>query len=124
MTNEQIAAALFTAFEQGDMETVRALCAPEFRARQNLTTEFDVETLIQFSTAVSSVVKNFRYTDIVRSATESGFVEEHLVCGELSDGSELKIAACVVADISDGKITHLREYVDSAAATGLRQALA
>lgn len=123
MNNEQIAATLFTAFEKSDMETVRALCAPGFSARQNLNTEFDLETLIQFSQAVSSVVKNFRYEDIKRSVTNTGFVEEHLVCGELSDGSELKIAACVVADIEDGKIVHLREYVDTASATGLLSAL-
>ena len=49
MDNQQIAADLFTAFEIGDMDTVRRLCAPEFKARQNLNNEFDVETLIQFS---------------------------------------------------------------------------
>ena len=123
MDNVQIAAALFTAFETGDMDVIRDLCAPGFKAKQNLNNEFDVETLIQFSQAVSSVVSDFRYDDIVRSATANGFVEEHSVKGTLSDGSELNLSACVVADIEDGKITHLREYVDTAAATGLLAAL-
>ena len=123
MDNEQIAASLFKAFETGDMDKVRALCAPGFKARQNLNTEFDLETLIQFSQAVSAVVSDFRYEDIVRSSTPSGFVEEHSVKGTLSDGSELHLVACVVADIRDGKIVHLREYLDSAAASGLRNAL-
>ena len=124
MTNEEIAASLFAAFEQDDMDKVRELCAPEFRARQNLNPEFDIETLIGFSQAVSAVVTDFRYEEAVRSSTESGFVEEHLVLGNLPDGSELKLAACVVADVVDGKIVHLREYVDGAAAAGLREALA
>ena len=72
MDNQQIAADLFSAFQTGDMDTVRQLCAPEFRARQNLNNEFDVETLIQFSQAVSAIVKDFRYEDIIRSATDSG----------------------------------------------------
>ena len=119
MDNQQIAADLFSAFETGDMDTVRQLCAPQFRARQNLNNEFDVETLIQFSQAVSAIVKDFRYEDIIRSATDSGFVEEHTVRGTLPNGSQLTLVACVVADIENGKITRLREYVDTAAAAGL-----
>ena len=110
MDNQQIAADLFSAFETGDMDTVRQLCAPEFRARQNLNNEFDVETLIQFSQAVSAI--------------DSGFVEEHTVRGTLPNGSQLTLVACVVADIENCKITRLREYVDTAAAAGLSAALA
>ena len=124
MDNQQIAADLFSAFETRDMDTVRQLCAPEFRARQNLNNEFDVETLIQFSQAVSAIVKDFRYEDIIRCATDSGFVEEHTVRGTLPNGSQLTLVACVVADIENGKITRLREYVDTAAAAGLSAALA
>lgn len=124
MDNQQIAADLFSAFETGDMDTVRQLCAPKFRARQNLNNEFDVETLIQFSQAVSAIVKDFRYEDIIRSATNSGFVEEHTVRGTLPNGSQLTLVACVVADIENCKITRLREYVDTAAAAGLSAALA
>ena len=124
MDNQQIAAKLFTAFQTGDMDTVRNLCAPEFKARQNLNNEFDVETLIQFSEAVSTIVSDFRYEDVIRSATNKGFVEEHTVRGILPDGGELTLAACVVADIENGKIAQLREYVDTAAAAGLSAALA
>jgi len=124
MNNEEIAAALFTAFEDGDMETVRTLCASDFKARQNLNPELNIDTLIQFSQAVSAVVKDFRYEEVRRAATATGFVEEHMVRGRLEDGSELNIAACVVADIEDGKIRSIREYLDSAAAAGLIKALA
>ena len=124
MDNQQIAADLFTAFEIGDMDTVRSLCAPEFRARQNLNNEFDVETLIQFYQAVSAIVDDFRYEGVIRSATDRGFVEEHTVTGTLPNGSQLTLAACVVADIENGKIMQLREYVDMAAAAELSAALA
>ena len=124
MDNQQIAEKLFTAFETGDMDTVRDICAPGFRARQNLKNEFDVETLIQFSKAVSAIVSDFRYEDVNRYATESGFVEEHIVRGTLPNGGQLTLAACVVADVEHGKIVHLREYVDTEAAAGLSAALA
>jgi ketosteroid isomerase-like protein len=41
----------------------------------------------------------------------------------LPDGGELRLAACVVADVGDGRIVRMREYVDSAAAAGLLAAL-
>jgi len=123
VNNEEIAAVLFKAFETGDMDTVRSLCATDFRARQNLNPEFDIDTLVKFSQAVSAVVQDFRYEEIKRAATATGFVEEHMVRGTLEDGTKLTIAACVVADIENGKIRHLREYLDSAAAAGLLKAL-
>ena len=83
----------------------------------------DLDTLIGFSMAVLGVVENFRYEEAVRSATETGFVEEHVVRGTLPDGSEMNLAVCVVGEVVDGKIVRLREYVDSAAAQGLIKAL-
>ena len=43
--------------------------------------------------------------------------------GTLPDGSDLKLSACVVADIQDGKVSSLGEYFDTSAAAGLLQAL-
>ena len=124
MNNEEIAAVLFNAFESGELDTVRSLCASDFRARQNLNPEFDVDTLVKFSQAVSAVLPDFRYEEIRRVATATGFVEEHMVRGTLANGTKINIAACVVADIEDGKIRYLREYLDSAAAVELLKALA
>ena len=124
MDNAEICAKLFEAFTVGDEETVRALCAPDLIALQNGNPPMSLDTLLQFSQAVFGVVSNFRYEDAVRSATATGFVEEHAVRGELPDGSQLDMAVCVVADVQDGKIVSLREYLDSNAASGLIAALA
>jgi len=121
--NVEIAEALFAAFACGDVDAARALCAPDMQAIQNHGPAMTIDSLLEFSSAVTNVVQNFRYEDVVRSQTEGGFVEEHSVRGQLPDGSELKLAACVVADIKHGKITSLREYLDASAATGLLKAL-
>ena len=83
----------------------------------------DLESLLAFSASVHKVVKDFRYENPVRSATESGFVEEHGVRGTLADGSRLDLSVCVVADLTGGKITELREYFDTKAADALIRAL-
>ena len=123
LKNTEIAEALFKAFENGDADTVRSLCKADLKATQNANPPMDLETLLAFSSAVNKIVPDLRYTNIVRSATESGFVEEHDVVGTLPDGSEMRLVVCVVADVSDGKISRLHEYLDTAAAQGLLKAL-
>lgn len=123
MQNTEIANALFAAFENADADAVRGLCAPDFQGQQNLGKPMGLESLIGFSLAVSAAVPDFRYEDRTVTATDEGFVEEHMVCGTLPDGSALRLAACVVAVVRDGRIVSLREYLDTAAAAGLLKAL-
>lgn len=123
MTHSQIAKALFQAFEDGDDDAVRALCAADFKGVQNGGAVVGLPTLLAFSAAVRTVVTDFRYENARCAATASGFVEEHDVCGKLPDGATLRLYVCVVGEINDGKITHLREYFDSASAAGLAKYL-
>lgn len=121
--NTALCEALFDAFEKGDAERVRALCTSDMRARQNNNPPMDLDSLLEFSRAVLRVVKDFRYENAIRSNTATGFVEEHNVCGTLPDGTDLDLAVCVVADVSNGKVRYLREYLDLSAASGLIEAL-
>ncbi len=123
MRNDELARALFEAFEQGDAESVRHLCTPNFEARQNNGPVMTLEPLLEFALAVYKVVKDFRYEDVVCSETTRGFVEEHTVRGTLPDGDKIDLAVCVVADVQNGKVSNVREYFDSASASGLVNAL-
>lgn len=124
MENVAVARALFDALASDNDVQVRALCAPGFTLRQNGGLAMDVEMLLHFNRLVHAVVSGFCYEDVVCAATATGFVEEHAVRGTLADGSALALAACVVADIVDGRVTLVREYVDTAAAAPLLAALA
>ncbi len=123
MDSTKLAQALFEALTNCDDDTVRKFCAPDFRASQNGGPAMDLKTLLGFNTAVHKVVRVFRYENPVRSATETGFVEEHAVRGTLPDGNPLDFQVCVVAEVSGGKITMIREYFDTKAAEGLIRAL-
>ena len=123
MDNVELAEALFAAFTRGDENAVRGLCTPDLQAIQNYGLPMSIDSLLKFSMAVHRIVDNFRYEEVIRTATTDGFVEEHSVRGTLPDGSELKLAACVVAKVKQGKISQLREYLDGSAAVGLIRAL-
>jgi ketosteroid isomerase-like protein len=126
--NVEIAEAFFEALagrnEQGvDEQGVRMLCASNLRVRQNNDEPMDLEMLLGYTRAVQAVVKHFRYADAVRSATATGFVEEHAVRGTLPDGQPIDLVTCLVADVTNGKITEIREYTDTAAAADVIAAL-
>ena len=123
MDNAGIAQAMFAALAGQDEAAVRQLCSPALRVRQNNGPALDLETLLAFNRAVGRVVAGFRYCDAVRAATATGFVEEHAVRGSLPDGTSLELTVCVVADITGGVVTEVREYFDSRAAAGLIAAL-
>lgn len=119
----EIARRFFASLESADLETARAMCSDGFQGTQNGGPAMDVDRLMGFTAMVHKVVPDFRYENPVCASTGTGFVEEHDVCGTLPDGSTFKLVLCVVGEVADGKITKLREYVDSAAASGLLKAL-
>ncbi|ABC63839.1 nuclear transport factor 2 family protein [Erythrobacter litoralis] len=121
--NCAIAERLFRAFADGDAETARELLGEDFRGTQNGGPPMDRDTLLKFAAAFRSVVQGYRYDNATCSVTETGFVEEHDVCGTLPDQSEVRIPACVVAEVQDGRITSIREYLDTARAAGVMKAL-
>lgn len=123
MNNVEIAMGLFEALAGRDDQAVRRLCSPDLLVRQNNGQPLDLEALLAFNAAVGMVVNDFRYVDAVRSATATGFVEEHSVRGTLTSGKTLDLAVCVVAEVKGGKVTDVREYFDSAAAAELVAAL-
>jgi len=123
MDNAEIAKQLFAALAAQDEAAVRRICAPDMRVRQNNGRPMSLDSLLKFNRKVGAAVTGFRYEDAVRSVTETGFVEEHAVRGTLPDGAALDLAVCVVATVKDGRVTDVREYLDSAASTGLAAAL-
>ena len=121
--NLELAAAFFTASGAGDADGLTAFCAPDFVGTQNGGPDMNLKSLVWLATTVKKALPDFRYENAVRSETSTGFVEEHDVCATLPDGKALRIPICVVADVSDGKVTAMREYFDSAAAAPLMAAL-
>ena len=123
MDNTTLCRRFFDALQANDLATARGLCSDTFEGSQNGGPAMNLDTLMQFTGAVHSVVPDFRYENTVCTASDAGFVEEHDVCGTLPDGETFKLILCVVAEVADGKITALREYVDTGAAAGLLKAL-
>ena len=121
--NKQLARKFFEATGSGNRALFEKICSGDFKGTQNNGPAMTADQLAAYSKHVLTRVQNFRYENIICSSTESGFVEEHDVCCDFSDGGELRLRVCIVADVEDGKIISVREYADSRAAKKLIEAI-
>lgn len=111
-----LAGRFFDAIESGDIETVRSLYADDVVIWHNhdRATQTRDENLRVLGWMAKRVTER-RYTDTRRSPTPEGFVQQHVLTGTWPTGAALELAACIVCQVRDGRITRLDEYFDPAA---------
>ncbi|MBB4631644.1 nuclear transport factor 2 family protein [Sphingosinicella soli] len=65
--------------------------------------------------AIFAIVDSLYYADIERLPTPEGFVQRHVVRGVFKDGTPVPdLQACIVARVTNGKISRLNEFIDPA----------
>jgi ketosteroid isomerase-like protein len=126
MTDPRAAAALaagerlFHVVEHGDLDELRDIFAAGAMVWHNTDERLvDVETTIANLRKLRASATVFRYTDVRREPTPSGFVQQHVLIIGLPDGREVRDLACCVCRVEDGRIAHMDAYHDSAATHGL-----
>ena len=112
---------LISAIEDGDFAAAEACYHPDVvvwhnHDRQTQTRAENLATLRQFVGATTTR----RYTEIRRQRIDGGnnsdgVVQQHVLLATLHDGRVIELAACLICDVADGRITRLDEYFDAAA---------
>lgn len=117
----ELADRFFAAIPKGDIETLRAIYAPDARIWHNHDQATQsVEQNLQVLAWVVKNIAELRYEEIRRHATPTGFVQQHVLRGRAPNGTTLEVPACIVCAVADGRITRLDEYLDSAQLEALR----
>jgi ketosteroid isomerase-like protein len=112
----EVADRLFKAIERGDVAAIREIYAPGVKIWHNNdgATQTADENLAVLGWVVANILE-VAYTEVRRQATPTGFVQQHVMRGRVkSSGKELRLPACMVCDVEQGRITRLDEYFDSA----------
>jgi ketosteroid isomerase-like protein len=120
MTIDTLADRFFAAIEAGEVDTVRELYDPDVEIWHN--TEAVAQRRDDNLATLAWMARSFpdlRYTQIRRSATADGFVQQHVLVATNRAGRRVGVPACLVITVRDGRITHLDEYLDSAAVATL-----
>jgi uncharacterized protein len=114
--SERLVERFFAAVEAGDLDTVRALYAPDARIWHNDDLrEQPVADNLKLLRALHRVVSEPRYEILRRVAVPGGVYQQHVLRGRLPDGAEVAVHAAMYLAISGGLITRIEEYLDSAA---------
>ncbi len=122
MNANDVAEQLFAAIEAGDIDAVRSLYAPDVAVWHN--TDGLTQSLDDNLRVLGWMTKHLpgtRYTEVRRAVTDSGFVQQHVLVATNRAGRNVAVPACIVAEVVDGRITRLDEYLDSAHVTELME---
>lgn len=118
----ELASALMAAVKAGDVDTVKALYAPDVvlwhtNDRVNMTAEQSVRTLAW----IHKHVKGVRYEDLRVVALDDGFVQQHVM---RADSPVVDMPCMLRAWCTKGRITRIEEYFDSADAAPIMKHIA
>ena len=112
---DTVATNLFHAIEVGDVDTIRSIYSPDVVIWHNFDQR--TQTLDENLKVLRWMVANVsdrRYTDIRRAVLDDGFVQQHVLTGIAPSGARLDVPAMMRVWVSDGCITRIDEYLDSA----------
>src|SRR5690242_16000124 len=95
-----LADRFMTAVASGDLRTVRELYAEDATIWHNndgatQTVDENLRTLEW----VHRNIAGFRYEDVRRHATDTGFVQQHTLRGRAPSGAALEVPACLVVTV-------------------------
>jgi uncharacterized protein len=121
--SEELVAGFFTALEAGDIETLRAIYAPDALIWHNDDLlEQTVEDNLKVLQGLHRAVTGLRYDVVRRAAVADGVLQQHVLRGTLKNGAAVELHAAMYLQVRDGHITRIEEYLDSAKRASIRAA--
>ena len=113
-----VADRIFAAIEAGDADAVTDVYADDVVIWHNDDgLEQTKEQNLRVLGWLVKLTTRREYCAVRRYEIEGGFVQQHDLHVDLSDGRSAILPACVIVQVDDGKITRIDEYLDSAAVT-------
>ncbi len=113
--NESPILRLFDALSQGDIAAARACFTLEAVIWHSFDClPVDLETSLRSWEGMIANTLERQIEDIRSLPTAEGFVQQHSFWMRLPTGVRKAWAVCIVAKVTDGRITRLDEYIDRA----------
>ena len=117
-----VAHRFLDALNANDGDAVRALYHPQARIWHNFhadgqqSIDDNIKTLHWMHRKLPTL-----HYDVVRlEALPDGYLQQHVLRGEMADGTRVALHACAICMVEDGRITALEEYLDPAQVAALQ----
>jgi ketosteroid isomerase-like protein len=111
-----LADRLTRAYEQNDIDTITDCYAPDAAIWHNLD-EVDQTVAEQLDATrwLNEKLTDLKYEILTRSFFDGGYVQQYVVHGTVTaSGEPFRMSLCMRVEVSDGRISRLDEYLDSA----------
>ncbi|MDL4775441.1 MULTISPECIES: nuclear transport factor 2 family protein [Thermomonosporaceae] len=129
--HQALADRFFAAITGGDLDALRSVYAPGAVIWHNGPgegggSEQGVEDNLRTLRWLSANLRDFRYEEIRRDPMPDGFVQRHVLRGNLpGEGGgaavAIEVATCLFATVdADGRIARIEEYADTRGSDALR----
>ncbi len=116
-----VARAMFAAIEAGDLDGLDVWIAGDVEAWTNFDDRTkDLDGIRRVLGWLRSKLPDLRYEEIRLEPRDGGFLQRHVLRGTAADGTEVVMPACIVAEVADGKVRAMDEYLDLAPLAVLR----
>ncbi|MCF6389042.1 nuclear transport factor 2 family protein [Mycobacterium sp. MBM] len=111
-----VANRLFDAIERGDYAGIEALWADDIAVWHSGDRADNDRTLaLKVIRWFLRVTATRRYEILDRQFFDGGFVQQHLLHADATDGASIELRVCIVIKVgADGRITRIDEYFDPA----------
>jgi len=116
MTTKDVADALFTAIERGDLDTVAAMWADDVKVwHSGDAADNDLGPALKVIRWFMRITTTRRYEILDRQLFDGGFVQQHVLHAQATHGASIQLRVCIVIKVdADGLITRIDEYFDPA----------
>jgi ketosteroid isomerase-like protein len=105
---------LFDAIEAGDLDVVADCYAPDMTMWFNVTGQTSTrEENLEALRAGASLHRRRTYDDRQIRTFDDGFLVQYTTTVVTHSGHRRALSACLVAEVRDGRISTLMEYMDS-----------
>ncbi len=118
----ELADRFFKAIEAGDTTILAELYSPEVKVWHNFDqAEQSRDQNLKVLGWLTRHVPDMRYEEIRREVLPDGFLQQHVLRGTAPDGTALEVPAILRIYCSEGIITRVEEYLDTAQTQALNR---
>jgi ketosteroid isomerase-like protein len=111
----EVAKRLIACVKSGDVDGVDRLYHDDIRVWRNVDERELVKKQALKIIGILSKLEGLAYQDLRIEPSESGFVQQHVLCCKGPKGDDVRVPSCVVARVDGDRIVRIDEYADSAA---------
>ncbi|MEI7593451.1 MAG: nuclear transport factor 2 family protein [Actinomycetes bacterium] len=115
-----LADRMFRSIESGDFDQLAACYSPDIVVWTNVDEkELDQVESLHLVRWLCNNLDDLRYDVTRRVALPDGFIQEHVLRGTAPNGATIAMPACVIATVTNDKITRIHEYLDPSGVASL-----